>query len=356
MSSSLPNSYEGRESLPRILFFDSGMGGLSVFKETYKLNSHAAYYYLFDHECFPYGNKSEVFLKLRVSELLQQASTAINPDLIVIACNTASTTVLSKIRGIFNIPIVGVVPAIKPAAKVSQNKFIALLATPGTVNRAYTDFLINEFAYDCKILKIGTEDLVRLAENSLLNACRANSTLRGSGDRFCDMQKLKTILKPILDLSEEQRPDTVVLGCTHFPLLREQIRMILGDNINLVDSGEAIARRVADLLSRSKVQSSTNLTNVCSDQKPPLTTLMGAKGSTDVSTNVSLRHDINELMELAGENSVAGANESGPRLAFYTGSAYGEEREKLESTFAHFGFASVQPFGPIAAAYSQLVH
>lgn len=299
---------------PKILFFDSGMGGLSVFKETFALNPHAAYYYLFDHECFPYGNKSEIFLRNRVTTLLQELSRLIEPDLIVIACNTASTTVLVKVREVFTLPIVGVVPAIKPAAAISKRRSIALLATPGTVARAYTDFLINEFAYDCKVLKIGTEALVRLAENSLLNACRANTTLRGSGWRFCSKEQLEEILKPILVLPKAERPDTVVLGCTHFPLLREQIQSILGPDVTLVDSGGAIARRVQSLLKQQGKQ-------------------------PDVQPNVA---DGAQQHQAGG--SIKAPEGAGPQVAFFTGRVSEADYERLSCTFEHFDFRQIQEF------------
>lgn len=240
--------------VPKILFFDSGMGGLSVLREVVKLNPQCAYYYLFDHECFPYGNKSEDFLQERVAFLLNEAIKVLHPDLIVIACNTASTTALPRIRSMFSMPIVGVVPAIKPASKLSKKKCIALLATPGTVKRRYTEFLINEFAYDCKVIKVGTESLVRLAESAMLKLCEIDPASYGKDSLLrkdcdgCDMQSLEEILEPILSLSIDDKPDVVILGCTHFPLLKKQIAKVLGENIILVDSGAAIARRVEQLL------------------------------------------------------------------------------------------------------------
>ena len=302
-------------TVPKILFFDSGMGGLSVFRQTYQLNPQAAYFYLFDHECFPYGNKSEVFLRQRVTALLQELSEVVHPDIIVIACNTASTTVLVHEREVFTLPIVGVVPAIKPAASVSRNKRITLLATPGTVKRAYIDFLINEFAYDCKVQRVGTEDLVRLAESSLLNACKSHDTLRGSGFKYCSREALERILEPITNLRDEEKPDTVVLGCTHFPLLREQIGAILGPEITLVDSGEAIGRRVQTLLQR-------------------------------LEADVAHQDERDEHEpERARSHLVQPAppEPTGAQSAFYTGRVSPETQERFSSTFAHFGFAQVQP-------------
>lgn len=308
---------------PTVLFFDSGMGGLSVFTEAWKLNRDAAFYYLFDHECFPYGNKSEVFLRRRVSALLKAVSDELHPDLIVIACNTASTTVMPVIRDIFSIPVVGVVPAIKPAAAISRNKHIALLATPGTVHRAYTDFLINEFAYDCRVMRIGSEDLVRLAEAELLKFGRRfcaehladlenahgrhscmleNEHLHIADDDSTNHQRLEKILEPVLSLPQGDRPDTLILGCTHFPLLRDDIAQVLGPDITLVDSGEAVARRINSLLAGQQESS-------------------GAAGA-----------------------AAGGAVESGPQVAMYTGNATDQEKDMFECTFRCFGFVEVRNF------------
>lgn len=304
-------------TVPKILFFDSGMGGLSVFRKTHRLNPQASYFYLFDHECFPYGNKSEVFLRQRVTALLQELSEVVHPDIIVIACNTASTTVLVHEREVFTLPIVGVVPAIKPAAAVSRNKRIALLATPGTVKRAYIDFLINEFAYDCKVQRVGTEDLVRLAESALLNACKAHDTLIGSGFKYCSREALERVLEPITSLRVEKKPDTVVLGCTHFPLLREQICAILGPEVTLVDSGEAIGRRVQTILQR-------------------LAADVAHKDERE-------EHDEHEPQRALSSVQPAQSEPTGAQIAFYTGKVTPEDQERFSSTFAHFGFDRVQP-------------
>lgn len=315
-------------TFPKILFFDSGLGGLSVFKETFALNPQAAYYYLFDHECFPYAKKSESFLNKRVMTLLHGLNELVKPDLIVIACNTASTTVLVQLREVFSIPIVGVVPAIKPAATMSQSHYIALLATPGTVNRAYTDFLINEFAFDCKVLKIGSQELVTLAEDCLLNACVANSSLFGSGWRFCDRDKLTAILDPLLSLPKNQQPDTVVLGCTHFPLLREQIQILLGDQITLVDSGFAIGRRVQSLLQAKR----------CIMEHAVESDSVTNEGE-GVAADSAAAKEQNQSTKLLLSNPQT----LGPQMAFFTGQVSNEEYSRFCYTFEHFGFTAVQP-------------
>ena len=296
------------EPAVRILFFDSGVGGLSVLQDVYKLIPRASYYYLFDHECFPYGNKSEVFLQKRVCTLLLALSEKIHPDLIVIACNTASTIVLPTLREHFKVPIVGVVPAIKPAAKLSVKQHIALLATEGTVKRAYTDFLINEFASLCKVMKIGSQELVRLCESHLMQDHDLSSE---EHQRLQEQTliSLRNILSPILALPPKSQPDVVVLGCTHFPLLKAEIAAILGPHIQLVDSGEAVARRVQYLLERQglSVQEDTR-----------------ACGSAKV-----------------GEAKLS----YGFQEAFFTGATKCDalEKEQLEEVFRHFGFATLSP-------------
>jgi len=224
---------------------------------------------------------------------------------------------------VFTLPIVGVVPAIKPAAAVSHNKRIALLATPGTVKRAYIDFLINEFAYDCKVQRVGTEDLVRLAESALLNACKAHDTLRGSGFKYCSREALERILEPITSLRDEEKPDTVVLGCTHFPLLREQIAAILGPEVTLVDSGEAIGRRVQTILQR-------------------LAADVAHQDEQD-------EHEPQRALSLSVQP--VQSEPTGAQIAFYTGKVTPEDQERFRSTFAHFGFEQVQPMVRKGSSY-----
>lgn len=333
--------------VPKILFFDSGMGGLSVLREVVKLNPQCAYYYLFDHECFPYGNKTEDFLQDRVAKLLQDTIKLLQPDLIVIACNTASTTALPRIRSMFSMPIVGVVPAIKPAAKLSKKKCIALLATPGTVKRRYTEFLINEFAYDCKVIKIGTESLVRLAESAMLKLCEIDAHIMNKGkeneNEGCDMQSLEEILEPITSLSPDDKPDVVILGCTHFPLLKKQIANVLGPDIALVDSGAAIARRVEQLLlditfhhHRSCAMSyerdlAFSLLENTGDQ------LQDADLIDEDRTTVA-KSTTKPVVKRKVDPELFGA-----QVAMYTGKVESDKERELHKIFAYFGFKKTIP-------------
>ena len=220
----------------RVLFFDSGVGGLSVYQEVKKINPNIESYYLFDNEAFPYGRKTEDYLIERIRNIIQQALNNFNPDLIVIACNTASTIALPTLRALTDVPIVGVVPAIKPAAAKSRKKIIGLLATPGTVKRVYTRKLIADFASNCKVLPVSSEHLAEIAENYIT-------------EHFIDKSALARELAPLTSLKEADQPDVLVLGCTHYPLVKAYIQELLPE-IKLIDSGNAIGRRVASLLSR----------------------------------------------------------------------------------------------------------
>ncbi|WJV53733.1 glutamate racemase [Prodigiosinella aquatilis] len=218
---------------PSVLIFDSGVGGLSVYDEIRKLLPDLHYIYAFDNEAFPYGEKPEQFIIERVLAIVGAIQRHHSLSLVVIACNTASTVSLPALRARFPFPVVGVVPAVKPAAKLTRNGVVGLLATRATVQRTYTYELISRFANDCKILLLGSAELVECGE----------AKLRGDVISAAVLQK---ILKPWLKLPEP--PDTVVLGCTHFPLLTDELQRVLPDGTRLVDSGSAIARRTAWLI------------------------------------------------------------------------------------------------------------
>jgi len=219
--------------MSKVLIFDSGVGGLSIYQAIKKQLPNTEYIYLFDDAYFPYGELAPDFLIERVSELIGRMYTKYRPDIVVIACNSASTLVLPKLRSLYPVPFVGVVPAIKPAAKLSITRHIGLLATPGTVDREYTRLLISEHAHDCRVDLIGTTELVIQAERKLKGEDVAL-------DKIADEVKFW--------LDDKISPDVVVLGCTHFPLLKEELVELLGGDILLIDSGDAIAVRVQHLL------------------------------------------------------------------------------------------------------------
>ncbi|MCE0559368.1 glutamate racemase [Motilimonas sp. 1_MG-2023] len=227
-----------------ILIFDSGVGGLSIFAELQKQLPTVSMTYLFDNQYFPYGELDDQVLIERVCSLLTKAVNEFGSELVVIACNTASTLVLEPLRQILSIPVVGVVPAIKPAAMTTKNNCIGLLATPGTVARSYTDTLVRNFAADKTVLRIGSSELVKLAEQKLRM-------------KPVDLDSLAAILAPWL--LAEVKPDRVVLGCTHFPLLEEELKRVLGDDVELVDSGVAIAKRVTSLINITASNAELNI-------------------------------------------------------------------------------------------------
>lgn len=221
------------ESRPTVLVFDSGVGGLSVYDEMRRLLPDLHYIYAFDNVAFPYGEKSEAFIVERVVEIVTGVQRRYPLALAVIACNTASTVSLSVLREKFAFPVVGVVPAIKPAARLTANGLVGLLATRATVKGKYTQELVERFAKECQITMLGSAELVELAEAKL------------HGEPV-SLDELRRILRPWLRMPEP--PDTVVLGCTHFPLLQEELKQVLPQGTRLLDSGAAIARRTAWLL------------------------------------------------------------------------------------------------------------
>lgn len=220
-------------STHRILVFDSGVGGLSVLEAIRAAIPGISVLYVADSAFYPYGPKPEAELIARVPVLLAGLCAEHRPDLVVIACNTASTVVLPATRTALSVPVVGCVPAIKPAARLSKTRCIGLLGTPGTVRRHYTDALIRDFAADCQVVRHGSADLVDLAERKL-----AGETV--------SVAAVAATIAPLFE--GPVLPDVVVLACTHFPLLRDDLKAAAPVPVAWVDSGEAIARRVATLL------------------------------------------------------------------------------------------------------------
>lgn len=211
-----------------VMVFDSGLGGLSVLEAIRRRLPDLSYCFVGDNAGLPYGDKSESWLTARVPLLIERALQKVHCRLLVVACNTASTIVLPPLRAKCSFPVIGVVPAIKPAAALSRRKVIGLLATAATIQREYTDALIREFAADCRVIKVGSSRLVTIAEEKL-RGIPVNS------------QELRSILEPFA--TSQPMPDVVVLGCTHFPLLRQEISGILSEVVWL-DSADAIAKRV----------------------------------------------------------------------------------------------------------------
>jgi len=216
-----------------ILFFDSGVGGLSVLGPTRALLPNAPIVYAADNAGFPYGKKSDAELASRVPALLSRLVELFQPRLAVVACNTASTIALDHARAALDLPIVGTVPAIKPAAEMSKTRVIGVLGTQATVRQPYVDDLAARFASDCTIIRHGSPELVELAEAKLAG-------------REIGVDAVRAATQPMFDAPGGDRIDTVVLACTHFPLLEDELRAAF-PQVAYVDGGPGIARRIAHL-------------------------------------------------------------------------------------------------------------
>ena len=220
---------------PTILLFDSGLGGLTVLREIVGARPDAHYVYVADDAFFPYGHHSEEQIIARVVPLVGELIAAHTPDLVVIACNTASTLVMTHLRGAYKVPFVGTVPAIKPACAPSKTKRVSVLGTKGTVKREYTRKLIHDFAQGCEVTLVGSAELASLAESAL------------SGDAVSDAD-ISAELAPCFVEHGHARTDTIVLACTHYPLLLDRLIKLAPWPVDWIDPAPAIARRVSDLL------------------------------------------------------------------------------------------------------------
>ncbi|MEP3050161.1 MAG: glutamate racemase [Erythrobacter sp.] len=221
--------------------FDTGVGGLTVLAELRKVLPAAPVILASDYAGIPYGKKTEAEVAARVAGLLGRMSERFEPRLACIACNTASTIALGMVREVLEIPIVGTVPAIKPAALSSESGVIGMLGTAATVRQPYVDNLEREFVQDGTLLRYAAPDLVDEAENKL----------RG---KPVDLDIIAAAFGGLAALDPDRRVDRIVLGCTHFPLLEDELRMVAGSNfgysekLQFIDGAAGIARRVATLL------------------------------------------------------------------------------------------------------------
>jgi glutamate racemase len=225
-------------SPPTILVFDSGLGGLTVLREIVKARPDAHYIYVADDAFFPYGHHGEDAIIARVVPLMGELIETHAPDLVVVACNTASTLVLSHLRTAYQVPFVGTVPAIKPACAQSKTRRVSVLGTRGTVKREYTRTLIRDFAQGCEVTLVGSPELASLAERAL------------SGTAVTDDDIFTELAPCFVGAAEDERArtDTIVLACTHYPLLLERLVQLAPWPVDWIDPAPAIARRVSDLL------------------------------------------------------------------------------------------------------------
>jgi glutamate racemase len=213
-----------------LLFFDSGVGGLSVLGPTRELLPTAPIVYAADSAGFPYGTKSEAEIASRVPALLGRLVERFQPRLAVIACNTACTIALDHVREALDIPVVGTVPAIKPAAEMTKSGVIGVLGTEATIRQPYVDDLAERFASGCTVLRYGSPELVALAEAKL------------GGDPV-PIEAVRSAASPLFEQDGANEMDVVVLACTHFPLLRDELGRVF-PGLTWIDGGPGIARRV----------------------------------------------------------------------------------------------------------------
>ncbi len=227
---------------PTILVFDSGLGGLTVLREIVAARPDARYVYVADDLFFPYGHHSEDEIIARVVPLDGDLIAAHRPDLVVIACNTMSVSVMAHLRTAYRVPFVGTVPAIKPACAASKTRRVSVLGTKATVKREYTQALIRDHGQGCEVTLVGSADLASLAEAAL------------SGSDVGDDAIFAEIAPCFVGggKADPARTDTVVLACTHFPLLMDRLVRLAPWPVDWIDPAPAIARRVVDLLGPSR--------------------------------------------------------------------------------------------------------
>ena len=205
---------------------------------------HAPVIYAADLAGLPYGEKSEAQIAARVAGLLGRLAERYQPRLACIACNTASTIALGMVREVLEIPIVGTVPAIKPAAAITETGVIGLLGTAATIRQAYVDNLEAEFASDKILLRHAAPGLVSAAETKL------------QGETF-DSEVIRNSIKALRNMPGGERMDTLVLACTHFPLLKAELQTELGDEVRLVDGSNGIAQRIVSLTDNQEFDPNT---------------------------------------------------------------------------------------------------
>ncbi|MEH6756723.1 MAG: glutamate racemase [Parasphingorhabdus sp.] len=224
------------ENTGPLLFFDTGVGGLSILREAQKLVPNAPIVYAADYSGMPYGMKSDAELSTRIPLLLGRLVERYKPQLVTIACNTASTIALDVVRSVLDIPVVGTVPAVKPASLLTETGVIGLLGTRATIRQPYVDRLAAEFAADKTLIRFGAPDLVHAAE----------AKLRGE---IVDQHIIDNAVAGLTSQENGQDIDTVILACTHFPLLQDELQKSFTRDIKFIDGSQGIARRIAYLTS-----------------------------------------------------------------------------------------------------------
>ena len=229
---------------PTILVFDSGVGGLTVYRELVRARPDANWIYAADDALFPYGALADEQLVDRVTTVMGGFIEAHEPDLVVIACNTASTIALAALRQHFDLPFVGTVPAIKPACAASATRRVSVLGTEGTVRREYTRALIRQYSSGCAVNLVGSARLARFAEAELAGAPASDAEIAAE-------------IQPCFVEEGGARTDIVVLACTHYPLLLPRLTALAPWPVTWIDPAPAIARRVLELVGKPNLDRST---------------------------------------------------------------------------------------------------
>jgi glutamate racemase len=240
---------------PTILVFDSGLGGLTVYREIVKARPAANYVYVADDAFFPYGHHSEEAIVARVVPLIGDLIAEHQPAIIVIACNTASTLVLPRLRATYAVPFVGTVPAIKPACAASTTRRVSVLGTKGTVKREYTQRLIRDFGGGCEVTLVGAAELASIAEAALRD------------EPVSDADVAHEIAPCFVDGAA--RTDTIVLACTHYPLLLDRMVRLAPWPVDWIDPAPAIARRTAELMGTASGSSPGQARIIFTSGRPP---------------------------------------------------------------------------------------
>jgi len=249
--------------------FDSGVGGTSVWQEIIKLLPYEKTIYLADSKNAPYGTKTQneiIALSEKNTEYLLQR----NCKIIVVACNTATTNAITHLREKYNVPFIGIEPALKPAALHTQTKAIGILATKGTLSSALFDQTKEKFAKDIEVVEQVGTGLVELIENNQINATETTNLLQ-------------KYLQPMM----QENIDYLILGCTHYPYLIPQIQRILPENVKIIDSGEAVARQTKKILTQNDLLTTSNV-------KP----LHEVYSNASIDTLKSLLKDVDAIMKI----------------------------------------------------------
>jgi glutamate racemase len=227
-----------------ILLFDSGVGGLTVYDALREVLPDTPVIYAADLAGLPYGTKTEAQIAARVAGLLGRMAERYRPRLVCIACNTASTIALGMVRDVLEIPVVGTVPAIKPAAELTRTGTIGLVGTEATIRQAYVDDLEARFAQGKRLLRIAAPGLVGAAEAKLRGQKADPALIADVHDRLTALAEGAPAI------------DTLVLACTHFPLLADELAAAFGPDVRQVDGAAGIARRIAHLLEGQSIAAS----------------------------------------------------------------------------------------------------